>query len=68
MFMPRTLRPAQVLIKKNGGCYVLEGEAKGESIDYSKHEIVVDVKAVTMCQFEVKETAQGWEATVMLDI
>ncbi|MCK5215138.1 MAG: archease [Candidatus Omnitrophica bacterium] len=62
------LRATEVSVKKAGDHYSLKGEAKGESIDYSKYEIIVDVKAVTMCQFEVKETAQGWESTVVLDI
>jgi len=62
------LRASKVSVKKEGGLYSLRGEAKGEPIDYSKYEIVVDVKAVTMHRFEVKEAGDGWEATVVLDI
>ena len=33
-----------------------------------RHEEVVDVKAVTMHMFEIKQTEKGWRAQVILDI
>lgn len=42
--------------------------AEGEELDMKKHELVVDVKAVTFHKFEVKETKSGWRAQVILDI
>ena len=33
-----------------------------------KHNLKVDVKAVTLHFFEVKKTAKGWFARVILDI
>ncbi len=42
--------------------------AQGEKIDQKKHDLVVDVKAVTLHLFEVKKTKEGWKAHVILDI
>jgi len=46
----------------------LEAECFGEKINQKKHILNVDVKAVTLHQFEVKKTAKGWFARVILDI
>jgi SHS2 domain-containing protein len=50
------------------GSYRLIGTGQGESIDLSRHQLRVDVKAVTMHKFEVTSDADGWKATVVLDI
>ena len=42
--------------------------AYGEKLDMNKHQWVVDVKAVTLHHFELKETKIGWRAQVVLDI
>lgn len=42
--------------------------AEGEELDMKKHELVVDVKAVTFHRFEVEETKKGWRCQVILDI
>ncbi|TAL48320.1 archease [archaeon] len=42
--------------------------AYGEKLDKEKHQWVVDVKAVTLHHFELKETDSGWRAQVVLDI
>lgn len=42
--------------------------AEGEELDMKKHELLVDVKAVTLHKFEVEETSRGWRAQVILDI
>lgn len=42
--------------------------ARGEKINPDKHEMIVDVKAVTLHMFEVKKTGSGWAAFVVLDI
>lgn len=57
-----------VKIEREGSCFRLQAEAHGETLDPDRHDLVVDVKAVTLHQFEVKETVQGWEARVILDI
>lgn len=46
----------------------LTGEAAGELIDPVKHQLVVDVKAVTFHRYRVEQTPRRWEATVILDI
>jgi len=48
--------------------YILRGEVFGEKIDYKKHKVKVDVKAVTYHLFEVKKTKNNWKAKVVLDI
>ncbi len=46
----------------------LDAVAYGDKIDPKKYDLQTDVKAVTMHNFEVKETENGWEAQVTLDI
>ncbi len=58
----------KVSVKEGKGKYTLKAELKGEKIDPNKHELKVDVKAVTLHRFEVKKTPKGWFARVILDI
>ncbi len=58
----------RVRIGKTEGGYELTCEASGEEIDPGRHDLIVDVKAVTLHKFKVEETARGWEALVILDI
>lgn len=46
----------------------LSATARGEKLDMVRHHWVVDVKGVTLHQFELKETKDGWRARVILDI
>ncbi|MGD8243483.1 MAG: archease [Desulfobacterales bacterium] len=48
--------------------YHLEAKLAGEHLDYDRHDLVVDVKAVTMHQFHLTPTPDGWQARVVLDI
>ncbi|MBI5746678.1 MAG: archease [Nitrospirae bacterium] len=57
-----------VKIRKEGPHFKLKAEFYGERLDMMKHDLIVDVKAVTLHQFEVKKTDAGWEAIVILDI
>ena len=41
---------------------------KGEKLDYDRHEIYTEVKAVTYHQLYIKQTAQGWEAQIIFDL
>lgn len=50
------------------GKYSLKGIARGESINYNKHEIRTDVKAVTYHNLKVWQTDDGYEARVILDL
>jgi SHS2 domain-containing protein len=46
----------------------LHATLAGEKLDRPRHRPLVDVKAVTLHQFALKETAEGWEAIVVVDI
>ncbi len=41
---------------------------KGEKIDYNRHEIYTEVKAVTYHHLYIKEVSHGWEAQVIFDL
>jgi SHS2 domain-containing protein len=46
----------------------LEGRAWGEPLDRSRHELSHEVKAITYHGLRVEQTADGWEAEVIVDI
>lgn len=64
------LRISDVAIKKckSGKLWRLTAQAYGEQINPEKHELNVDVKAVTFHRFAVEQTGQGWKAVVVLDV
>ncbi len=43
-------------------------EVAGEPIDPERHDLIVDVKAVTLHHFSVVQTGQEWKATVTVDV
>ncbi len=57
-----------VEIEECKGGFKLEAGAYGEEINPFKHNLIVDIKAVTLHRFRVVETERGWEATVVVDI
>jgi SHS2 domain-containing protein len=62
------LRVSDVHIEQEGDHFRLRARAQGEELDMEKHDLVVDVKAVTLHRYQVERTDQGWLATVILDI
>ncbi len=62
------LRLGDLRIEHGDGAYSLKATARGEEIDPARHDMIVDVKAVTLHRFRVEQTSRGWEATVILDI
>lgn len=62
------LRVSHVDLAGDNGGISLAARAFGETLDPGKHDLVVDVKAVTLHRYKVEETARGWEATVILDV
>jgi SHS2 domain-containing protein len=46
----------------------LRVRAFGEEIDQEKHELLADVKAVSLHNFSVRKTNEGWRAEVILDV
>lgn len=51
-----------------GEKYKLKAKAYGEKLDMKKHELLVDVKAVSLHNYKVEETKRGWKAEVILDV
>jgi SHS2 domain-containing protein len=62
------LRIKDIEIRRVGGNYQLKAEARGEVLDPGRHDLVVDVKAVTLHRFRVERSPRGWDATVILDV
>jgi SHS2 domain-containing protein len=62
------LRVGKLQIAQHNNRFTLTAEALGETIDPQKHELNLDVKAVTLHRFQVQELPTGWEASVVLDI
>ncbi len=57
-----------VKVESSKGQYRVKARFYGEKLDMRKHDLIVDVKAVTMHKFEVKQILNGWRALVVLDI
>lgn len=62
------LRAEAVEVRQEGDGYGVSAELVGEELDMARHELVVDVKAVTLHRFRVGRSERGWEAFVILDI
>jgi len=62
------LRVREINIKEERHAFVLKARVAGEQIDLSRHHFNVDVKAVTLHRFQVRQIDNGWEAIVVLDI
>lgn len=62
------LRIENISIRKTDTKFVLKTKVYGEEPDPGKHSLCVDVKAATLHRLSVKQTGQGWLATVVLDI
>jgi SHS2 domain-containing protein len=62
------LRVLSVSIRKENAGFSVRVKAAGEELDPEKHDLIVDVKAVTLYRFDLRETKDGWMATVVLDI
>lgn len=50
------------------GAFSLEADVMGEEITPRRHDLLVDVKAVTLHRFRVVHEENAWRATVVLDI
>ena len=63
------LRPVNVRVGERDGTFKVSGELVGEELDMERHDLVVDVKAVTLHRFVVERVDDGrWRAFVVLDI
>jgi SHS2 domain-containing protein len=62
------LRVVSVDIDRGAAGFSLTARAAGEELDPEKHDLIVDVKAVTLYRFALRQTEDGWTATVVLDV
>ncbi|HSB46591.1 MAG TPA: archease [Candidatus Bilamarchaeum sp.] len=61
-------REYEVEIAKKEGGFRLSASLRGEQIDQKKHELLVDVKAVSWHMFKIEKTKTGWKCFVILDV
>ena len=62
------MRAATVHVEATEHGHRLRAEFRGEPIDPSRHELLADVKAVTLHGLCVEHATSGWQAQVTLDI
>lgn len=62
------LAAQQIEIEDHSDGCRLTAVLTGEQMDDARHDLVVDVKAVTMHQFKLVRIPAGWCARVILDI
>jgi SHS2 domain-containing protein len=62
------LRIEEAKVSYEDGGYFVKATSWGEQIDPGRHQLVVDVKAVTLHRFKVEQTPRGWETFIILDI
>ena len=62
------LRVEEVEIHARGGILRLCAEAVGEPVTAGRHDLIADVKAVTLHRFQLEETGDGWQSVVVVDI
>ena len=62
------LRVQGLSVQINNSGFTLKASVYGEVLDPRRHPLIVDVKAVTLHRFSLKQTDAGWEAFVILDI
>jgi SHS2 domain-containing protein len=55
-------------IEQRNRSWHLRGKAYGEERSADKHELLIDVKAVSLYKFRVERSAGGWQATVIIDV
>ena len=62
------LRAAEVRVQHINHIHRATGELRGEPLNPDTHDLVADVKAVTLYGLQVKRTMAGWEAQITLDV
>lgn len=58
----------RIQIEQGEDSCAASGVLAGERLDPERHDLAVDVKAVTLHRFRVERDGQGWAAFVILDI
>ena len=62
------LLPYRLRVRTQHAPLSVSADLSGETLDTTRHDLIVDVKAVTLHRFQVKQTERGYEAFVILDI
>ncbi|MDE2888473.1 MAG: archease [Gemmatimonadota bacterium] len=62
------LRPANVVVEAHESVFKVSADLVGEELDMKRHDLIVDVKAVTLHRFVVERVNGRWRAFVVLDI
>jgi SHS2 domain-containing protein len=62
------LRVRGVRLEQSETEWIAYAELAGESIDPERHDLVIDIKAITLHQYDVRQTEQGWTARVIVDV
>ena len=57
-----------VLVTEVAGVFQLTGTCRGEVADAARHELDHEVKAITYHGLFVRQSTDGWEAEVIIDI
>ncbi len=55
-------------IRQEAGKWRLDARIRGEELSREKHEFGADIKAVSLHNFRVWKTTEGWLASVILDV
>lgn len=58
---------SKIKINKNEK-YKLNAEIFGEKISHKKHELKLDIKAITLHMFKIEKTKEGFKALVVVDV
>jgi len=58
----------EVKINQTKNNSIISVIAHGEHIDYNRHELCADVKAVTLHKFNLTKEKENWKAEMILDI
>jgi SHS2 domain-containing protein len=62
------LRIGRVHVEGAPGAYEVDASLEGEPIDPARHQLLADVKAVTLHGLSVRQDQEGWLAEVTLDV
>jgi SHS2 domain-containing protein len=62
------LRVDKVKVEETDGRVTLDARLLGEKIDPKRHRLGVDVKAITLHQFEIIRADESWRARVVVDV
>ena len=62
------LRPENIVVEEREAGFKISADLVGEELDMERHDLIVDVKAVTLHRFVVERVDGRWQAFVVLDI